>query len=39
MANEKHLEYVRTKLQTILNEFASAALSTYPKDIMRFTLD
>ena len=38
MSQSLNQEYIRTKLQSLLNEFASAALSSYPSNISEFAL-
>ena len=39
MANERHKEYVRTKLQRLLNDFTTAVLHSYPSNIESFALN
>ena len=39
MSIESHKEYIKVKLQTLLNEFASAAISYQPENIDEFSLD
>jgi hypothetical protein len=38
MSIQSHKEYISLKLQNLLNEFASAVLSSYPANIYEFTL-
>lgn len=39
MSAQSHQEYIKQHLQSLLNDFASAALSSLPSDIYQFTLN